>query len=396
MFQTFALMPWLTVQANVELGLEARGVPREERRRAALQAIDAIGLDGFENAYPKELSGGMRQRVGIARALVVQPDALFMDEPFSALDVLTAENLRNEVLKVWSGDQRSIKSVLIVTHNIEEAVQMADRVVVLGSHPGYFIADVPVTLPRPPRPSFRPVRGYGRHPVCDPDRAESRWRAGGYRRRAHGRRGRRRAWHVRWRGEPDRGSGSGPGPGEQRRPSGILRHAAPTLRRGGLAGLVEIVYDHAQGIDLADLADELSFEVDDLFPLIDAGTMLGLLTVENGHVTLTELGRQWRQADILTSKTMFAAMLQDKAPLVRIIDRAVRHSEHGRLRGELIVDLLRARHTDAEAERQFNIAMTWGRYGELFDYDADDDIITVDAANPANAIRPAGEASETD
>ena len=148
-FQTFALMPWLTVQANVELGLEARGVPREERRRAALQAIDAIGLDGFENAYPKELSGGMRQRVGIARALVVQPDALFMDEPFSALDVLTAENLRNEVLKMWSGDQRSIKSVLIVTHNIEEAVQMADRVVVLGSHPGHLIADVPVTLPRP-------------------------------------------------------------------------------------------------------------------------------------------------------------------------------------------------------------------------------------------------------
>ena len=148
-FQTFALMPWLTVQANVELGLEARGVPREERRRAALQAIDAIGLDGFENAYPKELSGGMRQRVGIARALVVQPDALFMDEPFSALDVLTAENLRNEVLKMWSGNQRSIKSVLIVTHNIEEAVQMADRVVVLGSHPGYFIADVPVTLPSP-------------------------------------------------------------------------------------------------------------------------------------------------------------------------------------------------------------------------------------------------------
>ena len=148
-FQTFALMPWLTVQANVELGLEARGVPREERRRAALQAIDAIGLDGFENAYPKELSGGMRQRVGIARALVVQPDALFMDEPFSALDVLMAENLRNEVLKMWSGNQRSIKSVLIVTHNIEEAVQMADRVVVLGSHPGHLIADMPVTLPRP-------------------------------------------------------------------------------------------------------------------------------------------------------------------------------------------------------------------------------------------------------
>ena len=140
MFQTFALMPWLTVQDNVELGLKARGVPRAERTKLALDAIDMIGLDGFESAYPKELSGGMRQRVGIARALVLRPDALFMDEPFSALDVLTAENLRQEVLKLWSSEQRSIKSVLMVTHNIEEAVEMADRVVVLGSHPGHLIA----------------------------------------------------------------------------------------------------------------------------------------------------------------------------------------------------------------------------------------------------------------
>ena len=148
-FQTFALMPWLTVQDNVELGLKARGVPRAERTKLALDAIDMIGLDGFESAYPKELSGGMRQRVGIARALVLRPDALFMDEPFSALDVLTAENLRQEVLKLWSSEQRSIKSVLMVTHNIEEAVEMADRVVVLGSHPGHLIADVRVDLQRP-------------------------------------------------------------------------------------------------------------------------------------------------------------------------------------------------------------------------------------------------------
>ena len=376
-FQTFALMPWLTVQANVELGLEARGVPREERRRAALQAIDAIGLDGFENAYPKELSGGMRQRVGIARALVVQPDALFMDEPFSALDVLTAENLRNEVLKMWSGNQRSIKSVLIVTHNIEEAVQMADRVVVLGSHPGHLIADVPVTL-------YAILTGQSRDGGTA-DTADERTAAGdGV---AHGTSDGAASQTAAADQAPARASDA-----DHQASSDMLPNATP----GGLAGLVEIVYDHAQGIDLADLAAELSFEVDDLFPLIDAGTMLGLLTVENGHVTLTELGRQWRQADILTSKTMFAAMLQDKAPLVRIIDRAVRHSEHGRLRGELIVDLLRARHTDAEAERQFNIAMTWGRYGELFDYDADDDIITVDAANPANATRAAEEANETD
>ena len=296
---------------------------------------------------------------------------------------------------MWSDDQRSIKSVLIVTHNIEEAVQMADRVVVLGSHPGYLIADVPVTLPRPrDRHSaqfedmvdtlYAILTGQSRD-GGPADTADERTAAGdGV---VHGTSDGAANQTAAADQAPARASNA-----DHQASSDMLPNATP----GGLAGLVEIVYDHAQGIDLADLAAELSFEVDDLFPLIDAGTMLGLLTVENGHVTLTELGRQWRQADILTSKTMFAAMLQDKAPLVRIIDRAVRHSEHGRLRGELIVDLLRARHTDAEAERQFNIAMTWGRYGELFDYDADDDIITVDAANPANATRAAEEASETD
>ena len=255
-FQTFALMPWLTVQANVELGLEARGVPREERRRAALQAIDAIGLDGFENAYPKELSGGMRQRVGIARALVVQPDALFMDEPFSALDVLTAENLRNEVLKMWSGNQRSIKSVLIVTHNIEEAVQMADRVVVLGSHPGHLIADMPVTLPRPrDRHSaqfeamvdtlYAILTGQSRD-GGPADTADERTAAGdGV---AHGTSDGAANQTAAADQAPARASDA-----DHQASSDMLPNATP----GGLAGLVEIVYDHAQGIDLADLASEL-------------------------------------------------------------------------------------------------------------------------------------------
>ena len=150
-FQTFALLPWLTVQANVEMGLEALGIEPAERRERALAAIDLIGLDGFESAYPKELSGGMRQRVGFARALVVRPDALLMDEPFSALDVLTSENLRTELINLWSGglsgpDGSSstfpTKAILIVTHNIEEAVQMADRILVLSSNPGRLRAEI--------------------------------------------------------------------------------------------------------------------------------------------------------------------------------------------------------------------------------------------------------------
>src|ERR1700689_1182395 len=148
-FQTFALFPWLTVLGNVELGLEAQGVAREERRQRAIAAIDLIGLDGFESAYPKELSGGMRQRVGFARALVVNPDVLLLDEPFSALDVLTAETLRGDLQGLWNEDRIPTKGIVMVSHNIEEAVEMADRILVFGSDPGRINAEIPVTMARP-------------------------------------------------------------------------------------------------------------------------------------------------------------------------------------------------------------------------------------------------------
>ena len=157
-FQSFALFPWLTVLRNVELGLEAQGVHPDERRKRSLAAIDLIGLDGFENAYPKELSGGMRQRVGLARALVVQPSVLLMDEPFSALDVLTAETLRTDLLDLWCEGRMPIRSILMVTHNIEEAVLMCDRILVFSSNPGRVIAEIKVDLPQPRKrldPAFR-------------------------------------------------------------------------------------------------------------------------------------------------------------------------------------------------------------------------------------------------
>src|SRR6202047_2941638 len=157
-FQSFALFPWLTVLENVQLGLEALGMPEPEMRRRSLQAIDLIGLDGFESAYPRELSGGMRQRVGFARALVVHPNILLMDEPFSALDVLTAETLRNDFLDLWCEGQLPIKAVLLVTHNIDEAVQMCDRLLTFSPHPGRILSEIKVTLPQPRNrldPSFR-------------------------------------------------------------------------------------------------------------------------------------------------------------------------------------------------------------------------------------------------
>src|SRR5262252_4568372 len=148
-FQSFALFPWLTVIENVEAPLEARGIAEVERHKRALRIIDAVGLDGFESAYPKELSGGMKQRVGVARALVVEPEVLFMDEPFSALDVLTAETLRGELLELWLGHKIPTRAMFIVTHNIEEAVVLADRIIVLGRNPAHIHADFEVTIPHP-------------------------------------------------------------------------------------------------------------------------------------------------------------------------------------------------------------------------------------------------------
>ncbi|MDF7640613.1 AAA-associated domain-containing protein [Bifidobacterium sp. ESL0784] len=446
-FQTFALMPWLTVEDNVELGLEARGVPREERHKRALKAIDAIGLDGFESAYPKELSGGMKQRIGIARALVLRPDALFMDEPFSALDVLTAENLRQEVLKLWNNNQSGIKSILIVTHNIEEAVQMADRVVVLGSHPGHLIAQVPVNLPRPRdkhSPEFEAMvdklyailtgqesqRSRANTAAANGGNSEQPAAAGNEETsspKGSGQSADDSAGNAAQTADNANGSSSpadenGPdetsahdgGKGnnanqDQSQGIGLDEHTKaqteaseklavhendtkvkeanaraellPNATPGGLAGLLDVVSNYQGGVDLADLAADLSFEVDDLFPLIDAGTMLGLLTVNNGHCTITREGDRWCHADVLEAKKLFAQLIMDHAPLVRTIDRALRNHPDRGLRGELILDLLRSQHTDEEAQQQFDIAVTWGRYGELFDYDADDDQLTLDEAN---------------
>jgi NitT/TauT family transport system ATP-binding protein len=331
-FQSFALLPWLTVQQNVELGLEARGVRPAERAERALGAIDLIGLDGFESAYPKELSGGMRQRVGFARALVTEPDVLLMDEPFSALDVLTAENLRTELLELWAGGKFPTKAIVIVTHNIEEAVLFADRIIILGTKPGHIRAEIVVGLDRPRdrrRPEFEALldRIYG---IMTGRAAEP----------------------AATQAEPR---------------SNML----PPASVDGFSGLLEILRDAGGTADLADFADDLSLEVDDLLPLVDACLLLGFVTADDGELRLTDGGREFADADIQRSKQLFAQVATERVPLVRTIRLALDRADDGALKEAFFLDVLRRNYGADEARAQLETAIDWGRYGELYEYAAD-------------------------
>jgi NitT/TauT family transport system ATP-binding protein len=356
-FQTFALLPWLTVQQNVELGLEARAVPEAERANRAIRAIDLIGLDGFESAYPKELSGGMRQRVGFARAIVTEPDALLMDEPFSALDVLTAENLRNELVKLWEGHGAPVKSILIVTHNIEEAVLLADRVLVLSSNPGRIRAELAVDLPRPRdrhAPRFEALVDTIYGILTDREQAAA--------------------------AALESVGGSDPAaPATSRQPAHTLTSAPlPDVSPGGLAGLLEILAARGGRDGLADIADDLSFEIDDLLPLTDAADLLRMARIDGSDIELTPDGKEFAAADILASKQLFARHAARYAPLVRAVVQALAATEDHTLRAGFFLDVLRRGFSPQEARRQLDTAIDWGRYAELYDYDSDDEELTLE------------------
>ena len=350
-FQSFALLPWLTVQENVELGLAARHVPQAERRERALKAIDIVGLDGFENAYPKELSGGMKQRVGIARAFVLEPEVLFMDEPFSALDVLTAENLRGEIDDLWNAGTFPSKSILIVTHNIEEAVYLADRVVILGSKPGRIRGELLVNLPRPHdrgHPRFKALVDYIYSVMTNPDIAVT---------------GQVEAGETEQKGaqeaSPLRSSGS------------PFAKPLPHVRVGGISGLLELVAEKREGGgSIPQLAQRLQLEVDDLLPLLDAAVLLGFAEVADGDVRLTAIGRDFATTTILRSKDLFRQQALGRIPVLSSIVHTLQEKENRSMRSDFFLGIWDDYFPLEEAERQLATTVDWGRYAELFEYDA--------------------------
>lgn len=336
-FQSFALFPWLTVQENVEAPLQARGAAAPDRKRRAKRAINTVGLKGFETAYPKELSGGMKQRVGFARALAVEPEVLFMDEPFSALDVLTAENLRSELLDLWLENKIGIKTIFIVTHNIEEAVLLADRVIVLGRNPARIRADfrIPLEQPRDRKsPQFVIYVDYIYKVMTSPELVL----------------------------KP-------PVPGAAHMPARypLLPHARP----GGIAGFLEVLADSGGTEDLYHLSEKLLMEVDDLFPIVEAAVLLGFGELKEGDANITPLGKTWVEASIDEQKKIFREAALSRILLFQQIVKVLNEKSDHSIPLELFRDILDEHHPEEEIQRQLDTVLNWGRYCELFAYDSE-------------------------
>ena len=341
-FQSFALFPWLTVLENVEAPLKARGMDAAERKKRSLKILDTVGLDGFQAAHPKELSGGMRQRVGFARALVVEPEVLFMDEPFSALDVLTAENLRSELLELWQKKTIPTQAIFIVTHNIEEAVLLADRIIVLGRNPGHIRTDFKVTLAHPrdrKTAAFTQLVDYIYKVLTQPDAKPP-------------------ALPTTPAGKPVRDQRS------------MHYQMLPHARPGGIAGLLELLLDHNGKDDIYRLADDLAFEIDDLLPIVDAAQLLGFLTVNEGDAAITPTGTEYANSEILRQKELFRTAAVEHVLLLRQIVRAIEAKSDRTVSEEFFHDMLDEQFSEEETIRQLETAINWGRYAELFDFDA--------------------------
>lgn len=356
-FQSFALLPWLTVLENVELGLEALGVEPTERRRRALKAIDTIGLDGFESAYPKELSGGMRQRVGFARALVVDPDVLLMDEPFSALDILTTDNLRSDLLDLWESKRTRIKGILCVTHDIEEAILMANRIVIFASDPGKIQAEIVVDLPYPRDTEsleFRELIDKIYVAMTTSERArvtKAKAKAAGF---------------------------SIPETKAAEQPEYAYR--LPEVDISELTGLVEAMKDHEVDgvINLAELAESLHLDVNNVFPLTEVLDMLRFAKINEGEIRFTEAGKRFANATILERKLIFAQHLLQYIPLAKHIRDVLDQTSNHRANEDIFLEELQNYFSEDESDRILRTIIDWGRYAEILAYDYDSGALSLE------------------
>ncbi|HSM94529.1 MAG TPA: nitrate/sulfonate/bicarbonate ABC transporter ATP-binding protein [Rhizomicrobium sp.] len=342
-FQSFALFPWLTVLENVQLGLEALGLPPEEIRKRALEAIDLIGLDGYESAYPRELSGGMRQRVGFARALVVHPNILLMDEPFSALDVLTAENLRTDLIELWSEGDLPIKGIILVTHNIEEAVLMCDRVCLFSTNPGKIVSEIPIPL-RQPRDRNDPAFSALVERIYVEMTA-------------------RRAERLAQKGE--------------RATMGTILHRVSASTISGLAEALAAPPFNGKA-DLPEVASETQFEIDELFPVAEAMQMLRMADIEGGDIALTETGKRFAAEEMDERKRIFARLLIRYVPLAAHIRRVLDERESHTASWNRFLDELEDHMTEEAADETLSSVTAWARFAELFSYDDDSQMFSLE------------------
>jgi NitT/TauT family transport system ATP-binding protein len=331
-FQSFALFPWLTVLENVELGLKSSGLPENVARERSVKMVDLVGLDGFEDAYPRELSGGMRQRVGIARALVVEPEILFMDEPFSGLDILTAENLRGELVDLWIKKKMPIKSIIFVTHNIEEAAFLSDRAIIMSHNPGRIKADIAIELLH----------------VRDKNARDFKYTID-------------RIFTILTK------------PAEEI-PFLLKKERyqfLPHTKVGAIAGLTELVHDKGGRVDISVLASELSMEVDDIFPLIEASVFLDFGEIKEGDFIVTDRGKEFSDADTLKKKEIFRKAALNNIQLIKQILQVLQSTSKHRMPEVFFTEILENHFTSDEAWNQLETAIDWGRYAELFAYDFD-------------------------
>ncbi|NLH98378.1 MAG: ATP-binding cassette domain-containing protein [Chthonomonadales bacterium] len=343
-FQTFALFPWLTVRQNVEVALKPRGFSPEQRAQRAEELISLVGLDGFETAFPRELSGGMRQKVGFARALAVAPELLCLDEPFSALDVLSAESLRGELLEMWTSGTMPTKAILMVTHSIEEAVFMSDRIVVMDKEPGRVVADVIVDLPHPrdrSSPRFAALVDHAYATLAGQTQPE----------------------HVE--------IGTAPGqPGRTR--------ALPNVPVDVLETLLEYVADLGKPADLFRLTEALHIDSDYVLRLSEAAELLGFATVAQGDIDLTPLGEAFAEARIVARREIFATRLR-RLPLIQWLLGLLNAANDRRLEYDVALKALELEFPPDEAERQLDLAIEWGRYAELLQYDDDGEVLYLES-----------------